>query len=342
VIGINIQWFDLDTIPNSVYSFKKILYLNLRANKIKDISFLLKLAQFKSLIELSLSDNQISDISDLQELKKLKTLDIQENPVKILPEWICNTKMQINWQNEINKGCINLYNNPLESPPIEIVKQGKEAIKIWFANEDKIPVNESKVLFVGEGAAGKTSLIKQLIHKTFDTNEPQTRGIDINDLSVKVNDTDITLHLWDFGGQEYMHSTHQFFLSHRSLYVLVLDGRIDEKKYYWLRMIEAFGGNSPIVVVMNKIDRNPAFELNRSELQRKFPNIAGFFRLSCATRQGIDEFLTGLGKIAETLEMVKTPWVRKWFNIRNKLSEVTKNYISYSQFLSICKEENER
>ncbi len=225
--------------------------------------------------------------------------------------------------------------------PPEIIKQGKEAIKIWFADKDKIPVNEAKVLFVGEGAAGKTSLIKQLFEKSFDTNEPQTKGIDINDLKVNTNNTDITLHLWDFGGQEYMHSTHQFFLSKRSLYVLVLDGRIDEKKYYWLRMIEAFGGDSPIVVVMNKIDRNPAFDLNRSELLRKFPNIKGFFRLSCATREGIDEFLSGISKVAANLEMVKTLWLRRWFNIRNQLSVATQNFLSYPQFLEICKNEGE-
>jgi len=225
--------------------------------------------------------------------------------------------------------------------PIEILAQGKQAVKIWFANEDKIPVCESKVLFVGEGASGKTSLIKQLHNLQFDKLEEQTYGIDITDLHVKQNNTDVTLHLWDFGGQEYMHSTHQFFLSQRSLYVLVLDGRIDEKKYYWLRMIEAFGNNSPIAIVMNKIDRNPAFDLNRTELMRKFPNIVGFFRLSCATREGVNEFLEGISKISENLEMVKTEWVRKWFNIRNKLAEVTKNYISYPQFLEICKNENE-
>jgi internalin A len=33
------------------------------------------------------------------------------------------------------------------------------------------------------------------------------------------------LNVWDFGGQEIMHATHQFFLTRRSLYLLVLSGR---------------------------------------------------------------------------------------------------------------------
>lgn len=36
---------------------------------------------------------------------------------------------------------------------------------------------------------------------------------------------DVRLHVWDFGGQEIMHATHQFFLTERSLYLLVLSGR---------------------------------------------------------------------------------------------------------------------
>ena len=35
--------------------------------------------------------------------------------------------------------------------------------------------------------------------------------------------------MWDFGGQEIYHATHQFFLTRRSLYVLVDDTRKDDK-----------------------------------------------------------------------------------------------------------------
>jgi GTPase SAR1 family protein len=52
-------------------------------------------------------------------------------------------------------------------------------------------------------------------------------------------DGDATALVWDFGGQEIMHGTHQFFLSHRSLYLVVLDGRHDRAKQdaeYWLKL----------------------------------------------------------------------------------------------------------
>ena len=313
-----------------------LIELSLNFNYISDISALKKL---KKLTELFLSDNKISDISPLKELKNLTTLKLGVNPIKKLSKWILNfSKMDIQYRPPIfnENNFITFHENPIETPPIEIISQGKEAMKIWFSDNEKLPVNESKVIFVGEGAVGKTSVMKQLMDLQFDTHEPETKGININDLQVKHQETDITLHLWDFGGQEFMHATHQFFLSRRSLYVLVLDGRKEEKKDYWLKVIEAFGGESPVIIVMNKIDTNKHFDLNRKFMREKYPNIKEFFRVSCATGEGIKEFLHGLSRIASEVKMVKTKWLKTWFNIKNKLTEITHDFISYSQFTEIC------
>jgi len=67
-----------------------------------------------------------------------------------------------------------------------------------------------------------------------------------------------------------MHGTHQFFFTHHSIYLLVLDNRGDNvyaDAEYWLTLIESFGGDSPIIVVLNKIKERP-FEVNRRALQR--------------------------------------------------------------------------
>jgi GTPase SAR1 family protein len=76
------------------------------------------------------------------------------------------------------------------------------------------------VLLLGQGAVGKTSLVKRLTTNTFDPNEAKTEGIDIHRWQVNVDKEEIYLNIWDFGGQEIMHATHQFFLTKRSLYLL--------------------------------------------------------------------------------------------------------------------------
>jgi internalin A len=61
--------------------------------------------------------------------------------------------------------------------------------------------------------------------------------------------------VWDFAGQEITHATHQFFLTERSVYLLVLDARSDTQDWdaeYWLRLISAFGKDSFVINAPNK------------------------------------------------------------------------------------------
>ncbi len=238
---------------------------------------------------------------------------------------------------------IYLYGNPLEKPPLEIIRKGIPAIKAYFQSlkqEKNLPLNEVKVLLVGDGASGKTSLVKQLRSRNFDKNESQTHGINIDSWEVNQADTKIKVRIWDFGGQEIMHATHQFFLSKRSLYILVLDGRKDEKTEYWLNHVNSFGGASPVMVVLNKIDEHPGFEVNRRFLQDKYPNIKGFYRVSCATGEGITDFKKALSRELAAVELIRSTWAQNWFMVKSRLEHMTENFISYQQYREICTAEN--
>lgn len=65
-----------------------------------------------------------------------------------------------------------------------------------------------------------------------------------------------SLHIWDFGGQEILHETHKFFLTERSIYLLVLEDRRedDTSLFKWLKIITNRGGTSPVILVINKSD----------------------------------------------------------------------------------------
>jgi len=114
---------------------------------------------------------------------------------------------------------------------------------------------------------GKTSLVKRLLTGQFDEQEDKTPGIAILPWSLPVptangdsSQANIRLNIWDFGGQEMMHATHQFFLTQRSLYLLVVNtrqGEVDGQLSYWLNLIRSFGGDSPVLVLLNKIDQHP-------------------------------------------------------------------------------------
>ena len=71
--------------------------------------------------------------------------------------------------------------------------------------------------------------------------------------------------VWDFGGQHVLHAMPEFFLTARSLYLLVLGER---DAAYWLQLIRSYAGPAPVVVALNK-SGGRAREMDRRTLEDK-------------------------------------------------------------------------
>jgi internalin A len=202
-------------------------------------------------------------------------------------------------------------------------------------------LNEAKVLFVGQGEVGKTSLIKRLLNLDFDPIEPKTDGIDIRKWNVSVDGRNIRLNIWDFGGQEIMHATHQFFLTRRSLYVLVIAARKDEFQNnleYWLKLIQSFGSNSPIIVVINKTEKIHV-DLAKRSLQEKYPNIKRFVETSCKTGTGIQELKRAILEVLSNLEFVNDLVDERWMRVKRRLEKNEDDFMEYDKYQALCQEE---
>ncbi|MEM6451705.1 MAG: COR domain-containing protein, partial [Cyanobacteria bacterium P01_D01_bin.105] len=211
------------------------------------------------------------------------------------------------------------------------------------------PLNEAKLIFVGFGAVGKTSLISRLRDGSFDPQSKKTDGIQITPWPLQLSNPEtqspeeITLNVWDFGGQEIMHSTHQFFLTERSLYVLVLNGRQgheDSDAEYWLELIQSFGADSPVIMVLNKMSEHP-FDVNRRALKEKFPSIQAFVETDCATKQGIEQLRKIIEQETNQLEDLRIPFPGSWVTIKNELAAMKNNYISFEKYREICRQDGE-
>jgi len=309
----------------------KVLYLN--SNQLRTLPP--EISQLRNLQKFGLSSNQLSVLPpEIGQLRKLKVLRLKSNQLSVLSREIARLHRIFR---------LELEDNPLKTPPYEIAMVGIDAIQGYFNALGKSPqsVNELKVVLVGEGASGKTSLVKRLFQEAFDPHEKQTHGIRIRDWTFPC-DSQRTLkaRLWDFGGQQIMHATHQFFLSKRSLYLLVLNGRKEEKTEYWLQHIEALGGKSPTLVILNKIDENPGFEVNRRFLKEKYPFIVDFYRISCCNELGITELKTAIKTAAMRVEILETLWAVNWLHVKQALEQKNQagvDYIGYDSYLEICR-----
>jgi len=212
-------------------------------------------------------------------------------------------------------------------------------------------LNEAKMLVVGDGRVGKSSVVERLLYNTYNPQKEITLGIEINDemkviqSEVKGEGEPVKLNIWDFGGQEIQHSTHQFFLTTRGLYLLVVDARKGDQLSsieYWLKLIESFGGASPILIAINQIDQmkgQRAPNLDRKALQEKY-NIRGFIETSCATGEGIPALIAAIAREVEQLKHVRDIWPREWLAIKQRLKDMKADYIPVEKYLEICGEEN--
>ncbi len=305
-------------------------------------------AEAKFLQALILTGNKLTNLFLPKGLKTLKILDISENKLK---EFSLPSDAEALQE-------LYLHNNPLTSPPPEIVQQGGKAVLSWFASfkkdENKGPffLKEIKVLLVGEGLAGKTSVLKKIKGLPFLDNESQTHGVNVEIVEMGKTGmfqkfpgvSDVKMRIWDFGGQEIMHATHQFFLTHRSIYIFVLDSRTDNKKDYWLRHIQKFGGGSPAIVAINKMDENKSYSLEESTLNKKYPFVDNrFIKMSCKTEWNLNQFAQTLAELIPETPLFKTPISESWLNIKNQLElETAQNhYINRDRFLEICKQHKE-
>jgi internalin A len=175
------------------------------------------LADLINLQHLYCSGTQVTDLSPLAVLVNLRQLDCSYTPVIDLSpilHWIQEDIPVIWGRNYSESQFIHVRDCPLICPPVEIARDSPQAVRDYFEElgADGRRLNEVKVIFLGEASAGKTSLVKRLLGEPFDAKESQTHGIRIRKAPFSMDDGDqVTAHLWDFGGQEVMHATHQFF-----------------------------------------------------------------------------------------------------------------------------------
>lgn len=208
----------------------------------------------------------------------------------------------------------------MTNPPPEIMEQGSEAILAYLrARTAGPPIRQwaSKLLIVGEATVGKTSLAKQLTGGQYDPREGQTHGVHIDPLALThPSEPDITMQMrvWDFGGQLEYRATQRFYLTDRSLFILVWNARArwqDGKVIAWLDVISARAPQSPILIVATHGDEPSAATLP-SDLRARYPQIAGSFTIDSSTGHGITELGTAVREQAAGLPLMGATWPASW------------------------------
>ena len=325
-------------------------------------------SRLSNLTSLNVDRNQIGDqgAESLSRLSNLTSLDLYDNQIgekgleRLLG--ILAENASADYFKHLNvRG-----NSPLEGilPKETLETSDAQAIFAAFrryqeakASQTLRPLNEAKLLVVGNEAVGKTSLIKFLAEETpCNPNEKETRGTEITE---KIETRrwlpggeSVSLNIWDFGGQEIMRGTHRYFLTDRSLYLLVLDDRRQDDEataLNWLKVIANRAPNSPVIVVINKSDEGKshlrlAEEAIKSEYEGR---LVAFVRTSCNDddwgrrsvedlRQLIVETLAGHPQ----LKHIRDKMPESWLSVKGRVAAMAEeqSYLEHADFARICED----
>lgn len=350
---INFSFNKIEKIPIEIYNLDCLCYINFDTNGIKEISE--TIGRLQNLEYLNLSNNKLNTLpSSLGDIQVLRVVKIDRNPIDELPKRLFQSESLSNLK--VSSGHISF-------PPLEILDISIEGnvniqnVKIYLEDLSSgkvVTLKEIKVLVVGNKRVGKTSLINRIKFNFYNENESRTHGVDVS--SMQLGENNIKLNIWDFGGDEIYHGTHRFFFSSRSLYLLVWDRYtndianslqdIDFQVHeYWLDWIKNFSVVSPVLMIQNKVDLFSE-KLRQKKNYRKHYNVKKFVNVSAATGENIDQLLSEIEEVIssepELEKVLSYPIPLKWLNIRSELQKfrLTKNYLSYGDYLSLCQREN--
>ena len=315
--SLNLNENELSSLPVEIGQLTALQTLDLFHNQLSSLP--VEIGQLTALQTLSLSDNQLSSLpGEIRELPNLKQLDLRRNPLPIPPEILGSKEL---WEE-----------------PGDVAEILDFYFRVQDPNETE-PLYEAKLLIVGEGGAGKTSLARKIEDEEYalDPDEDSTQGIEVVRWEFpRPNRQPFRVNIWDFGGQEIYHNTHQFFLTERSLYALVADTRKENTDfYYWLKVVELLSDKSPVLIIKNeKNDRQ--CQINEGQLKGEFTNLKEVVATNLATNRGLNDIKAELQHYIQRLPHVGQPLPKLWVRVRAALENDSRNYISQEQYFDLC------
>lgn len=158
-----------------------------------------------------------------------------------------------------------------------------------------------KVALIGEGGVGKTSLAVRYTEDRFDQQMKMTIGVNFATKKVNIAGTDITLLIWDLGGQPRFQDVVIDYFKGSKLGIAVYEVSRSFTMYRldnWIAKLHNSVPNCDIFLVGNKIDeRIPGMGVSLDEAKNFAEQYGALaFEVSAKTGEGVSEMFDAAGK----------------------------------------------
>jgi small GTP-binding protein len=149
---------------------------------------------------------------------------------------------------------------------------------------------------LGDGAVGKTSIIRKYVENKISESYSATIGVDIMNTSVKtISDLAVSLNIWDIAGQTHFKPIRGKFYAGAEAAIVIFDVTRPETfkhiKEWIIETNNELKTEIPMVLVGNKIDLHEERKVSKEDLnveKQGHSNIFSVFETSALTGEGIN------------------------------------------------------
>ncbi len=149
-----------------------------------------------------------------------------------------------------------------------------------------------KIILIGPGAVGKTSILMRFIHNKFSKSYKMTIGVDFLNKELKIDDGIARLTIWDVAGQKRFRFMRKNFYSGAAGALLVFDltreNTFQEVIRRWYpEMTQFLDKDVPFILIGNKVDLIEEIgSVTDSENAKKFAKSKGSFYIETSAKTG--------------------------------------------------------
>ena len=154
--------------------------------------------------------------------------------------------------------------------------------------DNSISITRQKIIFVGDAATGKTSIINRIIDNPFNDTYEVSIGIDFMSKNIRFHGQNTKIQIWDSAGQEKYKGLIPSYIRNSSIVFLVYD--VSKKSTFenipnWINFVRNI--ERPIMVLCgNKIDLSREVETNEGQELASKEGLL-FFECSAKTNENI-------------------------------------------------------
>jgi len=155
-----------------------------------------------------------------------------------------------------------------------------------------------KIVVVGDGAVGKTSLIKKFTKGTFEMDYIKTIGAQFSKYNKEINEDMIRLIFWDIAGQEDFNFLHHLFYKETKAVIIVVsleENDLGNNSFThienWNDELKKYCDDIPVVLFANKVDLIEKINIDISRIEElvKNYNFLNYYITSAMTGEGVIE-----------------------------------------------------